>query len=531
MHWADKLAQRIIANDPDKDTYVCAAGISPSGSVHIGNFRDIVTSYFVCQALKRHGKKSRLLFSWDEFDRFRKVPANIPAEDFHKNIGKPYSDVPDPFGCCKSYADHFEAEFERALGTFGIDADYRYQAAEYRSGRYARHVITAIEKRREIFDILDSFRTQDSTKEERENYYPVSIYCPVCGKDDTTVLSYDENTRTSEYSCKCGHAAHFHYDTDFNCKLFWKADWPMRWMSEGVDFEPGGKDHSSPSGSFATSRVIAERIFNAKAPIYQGYEFIGIKGATGKMSGSTGLNLTPEALFKVYQPEIILWLYSKTDPMKAFNFCFDEEILRQYFEFDKSYCAAMDGTASDLLADVMRYCSIPGREITTVPMQQLASFGSIVDFSPRLLEAIFEKIGTPYARQDFEERAGLAEYWLQNCSPESVNRLRPEFDADYYSSLSDYEQRELTVLGDYISEKEYTMDDLQTFLYAVPSMVRGDTKDAKEKKRLQAAFFRNVYRLLIGKETGPRLYLFLYALEKPRFLRLLPTSAGGAGVV
>ena len=46
------------------------------------------------------------------------------------------------------------------------------------------------------------------------------------------------------------------------------------------------------------------------SPLFQGYEFIGIKGATGKMSGSSGLNLTPDTLLKLYQPEMILWLYA-----------------------------------------------------------------------------------------------------------------------------------------------------------------------------------------------------------------------------
>ena len=44
MFWAEKLADEVIRRNPDKEEYVCAAGISPSGSVHIGNFRDIATS-------------------------------------------------------------------------------------------------------------------------------------------------------------------------------------------------------------------------------------------------------------------------------------------------------------------------------------------------------------------------------------------------------------------------------------------------------------------------------------------------------
>ena len=40
-------------------------------------------------------------------------------------------------------------------------------------------------------------------------------------------------------------------------------------------------------------------------------------------------------------------------------------------------------------------------------------------------------------------------------------------------------------------------------------------------KQLQGRFFQLVYKLLIGKERGPRLYLFLYAMEKEDILPLL----------
>jgi lysyl-tRNA synthetase class 1 len=530
MHWAERIADEVIAKDPNKEEYLCAAGISPSGSIHIGNFRDIATCYFVCLALRARGKKARLLFSWDEFDRFRKVPVNVEVLDkeFYKHIGKPYSDTPDPFGCCESYAAHFEKEFERALKTFAIDVDFRYQTAEYRSGRYAKHLITAIEKRGGIFDILDKFRTQESTAEERDAYYPVSIYCAVCGKDNTTILSYNETSHTADYSCKCGHTAVFCFDTDFNCKLNWKIDWPMRWMVEGVDFEPGGKDHASPMGSYQVSRIIAREIYGAKVPVFQGYEFVGIKGSTGKMSGSTGLNLTPEALFLVYQPEIILWLYAKTDPMRAFNFCFDEEILRQYFEFDKQYAAARTEGCDELLKTTMSYCGIPGRELSPVPMAQLASFGSVVDFEPDVLETVFAKIGTPYTRKDFAERLGLAEHWLHHCSPESVYRLRGTKDTEYFNALTRPEKAEISELYNYLNTQEYNLDELQTALYAIPKKVRGEVGDEKTLKKIQSAFFKNVYQLLLGTDRGPRLYLFLYAVEKAKYMRLLEFSSGSA---
>ncbi len=57
MHSAEKIADRIIKKNPDKEEYVCAAGISPSGSIHIGNFRDIATSLFVAKAIVRTWKE------------------------------------------------------------------------------------------------------------------------------------------------------------------------------------------------------------------------------------------------------------------------------------------------------------------------------------------------------------------------------------------------------------------------------------------------------------------------------------------
>lgn len=526
MHWSEEIAQKIIERNPNKEEYVCAAGISPSGSIHIGNFRDIATSYFVVKALRKMGKKARLLFSWDEFDRLRKVPVNVAAvtEGFDCHIGQPYVDVPDPFGCCESYAKHFQNEFEASIKRFGIEMDYRYQAKEYRSGRYAKQVIHALKNRERIFDILDSFRTQDSTEEERKNYYPVGIYCAHCGKDTTKITSLSEDCLTAEYECECGHKGSFNFETDFNCKLAWKIDWPMRWMAEGVDFEPGGKDHASPTGSYQTSRIIAKEIFGYEAPLFQGYEFIGIKGTTGKMSGSSGLNLTPDTLLKLYDPEIILWLYSKTEPTKAFNFCFDDEILRQYFEFDRMMNAYLTGKADEHIASIMEGSLIEGRTAETVSMQLLVSLGSIVDFNVPMLETVFEKIGTPYKYEDFKERLDRAKFWLFQCSPESVNKLRETRNFEVYNELDEQEKAAVKMLFEYLSTDGYTLDDLNTELYAIPKRIYGEDMDQKTLKGIQGKFFKNVYRLLIDKEQGPRLYLFLFAVEKDRYLKLLDFS-------
>ena len=243
MHWSEEIAERIIKKNPDKAEYVCAAGVSPSGSVHIGNFRDIATSLFVVKALEKKGKKARLLISWDEFDRCRKIPANVQAvvgDTYDKYIGCSYVDIPDPWGCHENYAKHFEDEFLRGISPFGIKLDCRYQAEMYRSGKYRDNLILALRKRGEIFEILDSFKTKDMTKTEEERlaqhdadkaeYYPVSIFCPECRTDFTKITSINDDCTEAEFTCRCGHHGSFNFLNNFDCKLGWKVDWAMRWM-------------------------------------------------------------------------------------------------------------------------------------------------------------------------------------------------------------------------------------------------------------------------------------------------------------
>lgn len=530
MHWSETLALQIIKRNPDKEEYVCATGISPSGSIHIGNFRDIATSYFVVKALWKLGKKARLLHSWDDFDRLRKIPANVSkqADNMNTYIGYPYVDVPNPFtdeAGLETYAIHFEQEFATALNRFGIQPDYRYQAEMYRSGKYTSEIFLALKERKRIFDILDSFRTQDAQEGERDNYYPVSIYCPECKRDTTSITAYDDTEGVAHYVCKCGHSADFNFNTEHNCKLAWKVDWAMRWRYEGVDFEPGGQDHASPSGSYQTSKLISEQIFGFQPPIFQAYSFIGLKGATGKMSGSTGLNLTPGTLLQIYEPEIILWLYSKTDPMHAFDFCFDEGILRQYTEFDKMYGNMQTGALSEAEASIMYNCSVEGRTLSTVSMTWLVQFGSVVNFNPGVLEAVFTKIGTPYKEEEFTTRLTLAKNWLEMCNPESVNHIFTSRNWSYFNTLSGNEKREIEVLFNNLSSNGYNLDELNTMIYAVPAQALGaEIEDIKQKKAMQATFFKNVYNLLIGKDKGPRLYLFLYALDQNQYMPLLDFS-------
>ena len=107
FHWADQYAQKIIRERGDLDVYTCASGITPSGTVHIGNFREIISVDLVVRALRRFGKNVRFIYSWDDYDVFRKVPENMEKkEELEKYLRFPITMVPDTSGNETSYARH-----------------------------------------------------------------------------------------------------------------------------------------------------------------------------------------------------------------------------------------------------------------------------------------------------------------------------------------------------------------------------------------------------------------------------------------
>ncbi len=477
MHWAERIADELIAENPGKEEFLCAAGTSPSGSVHIGNFRDVATPFFVVKALRARGKKARLMLSWDDFDRLLKVPKNIAAIDpeFDKYLGMPYSMIPDPNGKRESFADYYEKEYEKSLEELGIDIEYRYQGKEYRSGRYVDGIIKAMHSRKEIYDILMKYKTQDSDEGERETYYPL-------------------------------------------VKLMWKIDWPMRWGVEGVDFEPGGIDHAAASGSFVVAKEIADKIFNVKAPKFQPYGWLSIAGL-GDMHSSTGNNITPATVLEVYEPDMVRWLFAKYAPTDGFAFNFDDTIIRHYSEFDKGLESAKNGTADEYTTAVYKLSMLNGLDTPAkVPFGVLASVATIVDFNPQSVKEILAKVGVNFEKRD-EERLLRVKNWITKHQPSKMYKLLSDRNDEYYATLSDEEKTAIKALADFVEAKDGIGEqEVQQYLY---SIINKPELTKKENTVRQQRFFAVFYNLLFGTDKGPRLYLFLSAIDKSKYLNLL----------
>src|SRR5207344_1812680 len=144
-----------------------------------------------------------------------------------------------------------------------------------------------------------------------------------------------DGDHTLSYICElCGHNGKLDLNTTSLVKLPWRVDWHMRWVYEKVDFEPGGKDHSSEGGSFTTAKEIV-LLFGGKAPLYLQYEFVSIKGGGGKMSSSSGEVVTLEDVLKIYEPEIIRWIFASYRSNVEFSISFDLDVLKTYEDFDR----------------------------------------------------------------------------------------------------------------------------------------------------------------------------------------------------
>ncbi|GGB63613.1 lysine--tRNA ligase [Fictibacillus barbaricus] len=513
MHWAYRIAEELTRKYPDRETFVCASGISPSGSVHIGNFREVVTTYFVVRALQSMGKKTRFIFSWDDFDRFRKVPKNVDAS-FEQYIGLPYSEIPCPFGCHHSYSEHFEKEFETSLQAFGIVPEFIYQSKEYRSKRYNSQILHALNERKQIYDILKNYKTSEPCDEERENFYPVNVYCEWCRKDTVNVNSF-KNGELS-YSCSCGHSNSVEVLEAMNIKLNWKIDWPMRWVAEDVVFEPGGRDHSSATGSYRVSSEIVSKIFVHRAPQYEPYDFISIKGTGEKMSSSSGNNITPGELLRIYSPEVILFLFAKYQPNTAFHIGLDEDVIRNYTEFERYRGTDPRQVKEEIrAAQELSGCSTgTGKRLK---FGQVASVLPLVNFNASLVRDVLEKTGEVYRLEEVEEVCVRAEYWLWNWCPKKVLHVRDERNEPLYVGLTETEKKWISGFVGVLQDCSEPEDD--ELMRNVYDICHDD--DPKVKKNNQKRLFRIIYQLVLDSKSGPRIPLLVHSVGKERLIALL----------
>lgn len=517
VHWADQTAEKIIRERGDLEVYTCASGITPSGIVHIGNFREIISVELVARALRARGKTIRFIYSWDDYDVFRKVPANMPNDaDLEQFLRFPITMVPDPFGRDESYAAHHEHDVEAVLPRVGIEPEFLYQAQRYQSGMYAEGIKTALDHREELREILNTYR--DDNHKMTGEYWPAAVFCSACNKDTTRVTGWDNGWILS-YKCECGHTEELDVRSAKNVKLGWRVDWPMRWNYEKTVFEPAGKDHHSQGGSFDTARLVSERIYNWPAPVSFRYDFIGLKGLPGKMSSSKGVVVSLETVLRVYQPEVTRYLFVSTRPNTEFVISFDLDVIKIYEDYDKTERIALgvvpaknEGVYAKQrrIYELSQPGAVPSTPGYPISFRHLCNLLQIYSGD---IEAVIESLAdvSDDHRDRLRSRAECAWYWITECAPEDFRfAIRTDTQADALEpsvlSALRHIRDELLPQLERLTEKE-----LSTALYDAAHTANIEPKE----------LFTAVYHLLIGKNRGPRLAGFMKILGSQRLSAIL----------
>ncbi|MFI6645828.1 lysine--tRNA ligase [Streptomyces sp. NPDC050504] len=562
--WVSRFADDVIAESerraPGKPVVV-ASGLSPSGPIHLGNLREVMTPHLVADEVRRRGHEVRHLISWDDYDRYRKVPNGIPGvtpETHAQHIGRPLTAVPAPEGSAHpNWAEHFKAAMVQALGELGVEFDGISQTEQYTTGAYREQILHAMKHRGDIDAILDQYRTKKAPAKKSQKpvdeaeleaaegsgaaaeddgattagYFPYKPYCGGCNKDLTTVTAYDDATTELTYVCtECAFTETVRLSEFNRGKLVWKVDWPMRWAYEGVVFEPSGVDHSSPGSSFQVGGQIVG-IFGGAQPIGPMYAFVGISGMA-KMSSSKGGVPTPGDALEIMEPQLLRWLYARRRPNQSFKIAFDQEIQRLYDEWDKLEAKVVDGTV--LPADAAAYARAAGtaagelpRTERPLPYRTLASVADITAGAEDQTLRILTELDPDNPVTDLDTvrpRLDRAENWISTQVPADQRTIvRDEPDTDTLGSLDDEGRESLRLLLEGL-DTHWSLDGLTTLVYGVPKVMAGLDPAAKptpELKVAQRSFFALLYRLLVSRETGPRLPTLLLAVGADRVRKLL----------
>jgi lysyl-tRNA synthetase class 1 len=535
----ERVEQHVLKTKGSGATVICASGISPSGPVHLGNLREILTVHFVAEEMRERGWQVEHIHFWDDYDRLRKIPAGV-SPDFAQYIGCPLADIPDPFGTYESYALRYIHDFTRGLEQLGVFPQYRRQSQAYRAGLYIEQIKEAMHAREEIFNILAEYQNlpgqKETLDERRATYYPFRVYCERCHKDTTQITQYDSVTAAISYSCQsCSYTNTYSLDEKVEGKLAWKVDWPMRWSVTHVDFEPAGEDHAAPGSSFDVGIKIIQRIFHASPPQYVGYAFVGM-GGRSKLSSSSGTDATLTSALDIYEPCILRWLYARRAHNQSFSIDYGQGLLRLYDEWDALGRQVQQGKASEVnLKAYQRATRTSAGPVAQTPLP--VSFGlltSVLDVTQGNIEQVIrivaQTIGRPGETLDpeqLEPRLSCAMRWVSNYLPEDERTpVRSIFAAEDYARLPEVERMSIEMLVDSLDDA-WDLKELTALIYRIPRLVRGlplDTPADDELKRAQRSFFIALYTLLCGRDTGPRLPTFLLSLGKERVKHLLSSD-------
>ncbi|ELY83161.1 lysine--tRNA ligase [Natrinema altunense] len=523
--WADTVADRIANREPD-EPIVVKGGISPSGVPHLGNVNEIMRGYFVAEVLRDRDYEVRQVFTADDRDPLRKLPrtlcdlegnlvdlGEVDAGALGRNLGAPYTDIPDPFGCCESYGDHFSTIIQDSADAIGAPIELVSNTDLYESGEFEAVTRFVLEHRDRARDVLSQY--QDKV-DANADYVPFNPICEECGKLTETVTSVDLDAGeagTVDYRCTdmdagdrtidgCGHEG---TATLREGKLPWRFEWPAQWQLLGVDFEPFGKDHAE--GSWPSGQDVARNVLEIEPPVPMVYEWFTLDGEP--FSSSEGNVILVSDVLELLEPDVLRYFFAK-DPAKARDFSIErlDQLVDEFDRLEATYFGEIDASEDEQAFADRVYPFVveePREKRIRLPYTFAAVLGMTDD--PDLREEIARREGhipddaPEWAVAGALERVEQARNWAR--------RTGNEFD---------YELKRTEIPAhDFDAETEAALADLADFIEAGhdPEEIQGEIYEAAKRHDVDTGdFFAAGYRLFFDEEQGPKLGPFLAKVDR-----------------
>lgn len=490
---ARKLVSRV--NKLNKHEIVLETGYGPSGLPHIGTFGEVLRTTLVMNAFRKMmpNIKAKLYVFSDDSDGFRKVPTNVPNQEMLQNyLEMPLTSVPDPFGKYESFAHHNNAMLRRFLDSFNFEYEFKSSTEMYKNGLFNNCLKKVLENFGKIMNIM-----LPSLREERQKTY--SPILPISPTSHKVLQVHIEEINLNNYS-----VIYTDPDTnkkeevsvlDGNCKLQWKADWGMRWVALGIDYEMNGKDLID---SFKLSSKICKTI-GGIPPENLTYElFLDEEGK--KISKSKGNGLSIDEWLK-YAPEESLAYYMYQAPKRA---------KKLYFDVIPS---AMDS----YIDEINNYNNTKNELDTTV---YHIHNGNIPQYNGALKFSLLLNLVQACNTSDENTLMQFISKYLNNPSEETLEFMKKlaryaiVYYNDFVSSTRKFESPNETQLKALLDLKESlsnidsntNSDVLQNVVFEIGKKYYQDNLKA---------WFQSLYRILFGADNGPRMgsFISLYGIE------------------
>ena len=534
LFWADQLAAEIAGrssfhytNDklPKSSKYVVKTSASISGVLHIGRLSDTIRGESVVRALLDAGHKAEFIWVAEDMDPLRSIPKGVPPS-YSNYLGMPVTDIPDPTGTYKTYADYHTAKYFEVLDDFVSVKMTKYSTREeYKKGSFRPYIKKILQNINKVKEIQNKYRTDPLPKK----WSPWKPVCDNCGKIITTnVKSFDGGKavyKCEDYSFEkttakgCGHEGE-NDPMKGNGKLVWKGEWAAEWALWNVCSEGAGKEYQVPNSAWWVNGEIAERVLGYPMPVPIFYEHIMIDNE--KMSASKGNVVYPADWLKVAGPELLRFFYNKK-LMKTRSFSWSD-LPNMYDDYDlhERVYFGTEAVENDREKEHMkRLYEISRKEVPReMPLQvpfdfavALAQIAPAKEMEKRGIEVLRRtghikgEIGEE-DRKSITGRLALARKWAEMYAPEKYRfRLQTKASAEISPAM----RKAARAVSERLKKKELGEKELVDLLYEVP----------KENGITTKEFFRSMYRILIGKDYGPRLAPFILSIGKEKVTRLL----------